>query len=456
MKPKIHPGPTVLLVVIDAVGAETLEYLLDKRPGKVELPNLSRLGLGRILDERFKGRLGKGRGRSFAIRLKQASASADSVVGHREMVGIVDPRTFNLFPGGFSKEYIAALEARIGRKTIFNRMAGGMEAIELNADEHERTGRPIVYASKCDPLVQIAMNEAVIPVKEQHAIADAAFELALEMGIPITRAIARAYLRSPEGEIARTANRHDAVLPLGGKTLVDILCAKGVWTVAVGKTSDLVNTAYHEKVKLTSPAFLDPALKLRFAHPKRKDTNPFTVQGIVNALLAAKRLYRPKGTFIFANLVDTDSLYGHTRDVAGALRCVEEIDRAIPLLESLLGHGDLLLLTADHGMQHRTDYGYHNNEPLPLIAERIGFGADLGGLRTGKGRSLCEVGSLAAQMFGCAREFEEIVRRNAMILPASKAAAPFGERRTASPFGDGVPKAAAPSEWKSESSAFRT
>jgi phosphopentomutase len=273
-----------------------------------------------------------------------------------------------------------------------------------------------VYASKCDPLVQIAMNERVVPVKEQHAIADAAFELALEMGIPVTRAIARAYIKTPEGEIIRTANRHDAVLPLGGKTLVDILYAKNVWTVAVGKTSDLVNTAYHEKIKLTNPAFVDPALDLRFVHPKKKDTNPFTVQGVVNALLAAKTLHRPAGTFIFANLVDTDSLYGHTRDVEGALRCVGEIDRVIPLIEDQMGQGDLLILTADHGMQHRPDYGYHNNEPLPLIAERIGAGEDLGGLQTGKGRSLREVGELVAQMFGCEAEF-------AQACAASKAAA---------------------------------
>jgi phosphopentomutase len=284
-------------------------------------------------------------------------------------------------------------------------MAGGVEAIELNAEEHERTGFPIVYASKCDPLVQIAMNERVIPVKEQHAIADAAFELALEMGIPVTRAIARAYIKTPEGEIIRTANRHDAVLPLGGKTLVDILYAKNVWTVAVGKTSDLVNTAYHEKIKLTNPAFVDPALGLRFVHPKKKDTNPFTVQGIVNALLAAKTLHRPAGTFIFANLVDTDSLYGHTRDVEGALRCVAEADRVIPLIEERMGPGDLLILTADHGMAHKEDYGYHNREPLPLLAERIGHGAELGGLKPGKGKTLADVGYLVAQFFGCKDEF---------------------------------------------------
>jgi len=184
---------TALLLVIDAVGLSTLEYLLSKYPGKVKLPNLSRLGLGDILLPEFKKRLGKSGGKAYAARVEQVSATADSLVGHREMMGVVDHRTYDLFDDGFDRKYLAALEKRIGRKTFFNKMAGGLEAIELNAVEHERTGKPIAYASKCDPLIQLAMNEAVIPVHEQHKIADIAFALAMEMGIPITRAIARSY-----------------------------------------------------------------------------------------------------------------------------------------------------------------------------------------------------------------------------------------------------------------------
>ena len=398
--------PTVLLLVVDAVGVTTLEYLLDRYPGKLRLANLSRLGLRRILAPRFHARLGADGRKTAAMRVEQASASADSVIGHREMVGIVDPSTYSLFPDGFSPRFIEALESRIGRKTLFNKMAGGMEAIERNAEEHEKTGRPIVYASKCDPLVQIAMNEAVIAVKEQHAIADAAFALAREMEMPITRVIARAYVRASGGEIVRTANRHDTVLPLKSRTLVDVLNDGDVWTAAVGKTSDLVNTAYSERIKLTRPSFLDPALGLRFVHPRKKDTNPYCVQGTLNALAEAAHVYRPRGTFVFTNLVDADSVYGHTRDVAGAVRCVEEVDRILPLIEKAMRKGDLLLITAAHGMQHRDDYGYHSKEPLPLIAERIGCGADLGGLKVGPGLSLREVGHLAAQALGFAKEYE--------------------------------------------------
>ncbi|HNW44010.1 MAG TPA: hypothetical protein PKI19_05855 [Elusimicrobiales bacterium] len=409
----MNKSPVALVMVIDAVGLSTLEYLLEKHPGKVNLPNLSRLGLGDIVLPPFKKRFAvKATGDAYAARVTQVSATADSLVGHREMMGVLDNRTYDLFPDGFSREYLRALEKRIGRKTFFNKMAGGMEAIELNAARHERTGEIIAYASKCDPLIQLAMNEAVIPVAEQHKIAETAFALAMEMKIPITRAIARSYIRNAQGEIIRTSNRHDAVLPIGQRTLVDILHDKSVWTVAVGKTSDLVNTAYHAKIKLNKEIFIDPALGLRFVHAKKKDTNPFTIQGTVNALEAAHTVYRPKGTFIFTNLVDTDSVYGHTRDVEGAIKSLEEIDRTLPLIAGKMAKGDLLVLTADHGMLHREDYGYHNNEPLPFMIYRKGCNKKLGGLKTGLMPGLADIGSVVAQFFGLHKEYKEIVRKS--------------------------------------------
>ena len=400
----MHSKKNVLLLVIDAVGVSTLEYLLSRHNGAISLPNLSRLGLKRALAQSAASKISGADGGGFAAVLNQASACADSVIGHREMMGLIDDRTYKLFPDGFPPEFIARFEQTIGRKTIFNRMAGGMEAIELNAAEHEKTGFPIVYSSKCDPLIQVAMNEAVIPVAEQHKITDTAFKIASRMGIQVTRCIDRAYVRGAGGEIVRTANRHDAVQPMEGKTLADIFYASKVWTAAVGKTSELVNTAYREKIKLSEKEFLDPALELKFVHPGGKDTNPFTVQGIVNALDEARNVYRPRGTFIFANAVDTDSLYGHSRDVEGGLAGIAEMDRMLPLFESRMNRGDLLMITADHGMEHRRDYGYHHKEPLFLLAEEIG-GEKIGDLPPLAKNTLAASGWLAARIFGLEKEF---------------------------------------------------
>lgn len=405
--------PTALVCVLDAVGITTLEYMFDTLNGTVNIPNLTALGLGELMKQRHRdilcGRMFAGR--SYCASLTQASATADSTTGHREMVGVIDARVYNLFPNGFPKAYIAALEARIGRLLMFNQMAGGMDAITRNASEHERTGSPILYASKCDPLVQIAMNEGVIPVPEQHRIAEAALAVAVEMGIPITRAIARAYVRTADGEITRTANRHDAVLPLGGKTLVDVLREQNVWTVAVGKTADLVNTDYDDVIKITRPEFVDPKFASCFPHPRKKDTNPLNAQGVLHALTVARHTYQPRGTFVFANFVDTDSLYGHTRDVEGAIYSLEAFDRMLGHFQTQLSDGDLLIVTADHGMRHEPDYGYHNNEPLPLLVQVIEGDHGLGGLRTGRGEGLTEVGLLVAEYFDCSYEFRNVITR---------------------------------------------
>lgn len=394
-------GPTVLLLVLDAVGVTTLEYLLAHSERKVSLPHLSEMGLGNILSEQFKSRVAPCREAQFSRAITQASAYPDSTIGHREMVGVVDPRTYQLFPNGFPEDFVRALAKEIGRDLIFNKMAGGMEAIEDNRELHEKTGSPILYASKCDPVLQLAMDERVIPVPEQHRIVDASFALALRMGLKITRSIGRSYTMR-DGAIFRTPNRHDCTLPLDKPTLVGIVRGMGVRAVSIGKAAELVGAEFDDVVKITDPGLLDPALDFRFVDGKRRDTNPYSIQGTINALAAARSVPRPKGTFIFANYVDADSLFGHTMDVEGTLRSIEEFDRMLPKIKGLLTPGDLIVITADHGMEYREDYGYHSLEPVPMLASVVGGRFDLDLL---KGETLALAGYLAAQVFGCDGEY---------------------------------------------------
>ena len=406
--------PTVVTLVIDAVGIPTLEYLLDKYSGKFTVPHLESMGLGNLLNEKHHSRVRPVTSHQLAYAITQASAEADSVVGHREIVGVVDSRKYELFFNGFSPEYIDRLEQMIRRKTIFNQMAGGEEAIEKNREEHERTGHPIVYASVCDPLIQIAMHEDLIPVSEAHHITDVAFQLAREMGIQITRSIGRTYIVR-DGEVVRTNNRHDAVLPLDGPTLIDVLYEAGVTTVSVGKPAELVPSYYwSSKVKLADPSQLNPTLGLRFIHPKGKDTNPYSIQGAVNALREVRGLSR--GAYLFVNCVDTDSLWGHTQKVVGSLDAIQEVDRCIPLLLDEMERGDILIVTADHGMLHAGDrvyhqnldprlwnYGYHSNEAVPLLAMRKE--GEMSDFRLATAKTFASVGHLVAQAFGITDRF---------------------------------------------------
>ncbi len=399
-------GPTALLIVLDAIGVTTLEHLLRSSKRKFRLPNLAGMGLGNILSKEFRDEIRFEPKAQIALALKQASAYPDSTIGHRELVGVIDSRIYKLFPNGFPAKFVKALEKEIGRKLIFNEMAGGMGAIENNRELHEKTGSPILYASKCDPVLQLAMNEEVIPVPEQHRIVDKAFALARQMGVEITRVIGRSYVLK-DSEIFRTPNRHDCTLPLEGPTLIDIFRNRGVRTVSVGKTAELVGADFDDKIKLTDPKLLDESLSFKFVDKKERDTNQYCVQGTINALIAAQSIPRPRGTFIFTNLVDTDSLFGHTRDIDGALRVLEEFDRLLPKIKSYLVPGDMIILTADHGMEHRADYGYHSLEPLPMLAEVIGekFSFELF-----KRETLAQAGYWIARLFDLADEYVETCR----------------------------------------------
>ena len=72
------------------------------------------------------------------------------------------------------------------------------------------------------------------------------------------------------------------------------------------------------------------------------------------------------GDLVFANFVDFDMLYGHRRDVAGYAAALEAFDRAAAGgAGAELRHGDLLMLTADHGCDPTWRGTDHTRERVP-------------------------------------------------------------------------------------------
>ena len=72
---------------------------------------------------------------------------------------------------------------------------------------------------------------------------------------------------------------------------------------------------------------------------------------------------------MFANLVETDQVYGHRKDVAGFHGALQAIDAAVAeWLERLDPERDLLVLTADHGCDPTTPGTDHTREHVPLLA----------------------------------------------------------------------------------------
>ena len=162
----------------------------------------------------------------------------------------------------------------------------------------------------------------------------------------VGRVSARPFEGGP-GSFRRTAGRHDFSLAPPARSYLDEICSDGVPVHAVGKVADV------------------------FAG--RGISTPHPGPDNATAIAAVDRLVRelPEG-LVFANLVDTDQLHGHRKDIAGFARALEEIDAATARWLDALRPGDLLCLCADHGVDPRHPGTDHTREHSPLLATFAG------------------------------------------------------------------------------------
>src|ERR1035438_4138716 len=70
----------------------------------------------------------------------------------------------------------------------------------------------------------------------------------------------------------------------------------------------------------------------------------------------------------FVNLIETEQVYGHRKDVEGFHGALREIDAHVGALLPRLRAGDLLILTADHGVDPAHPGTDHTREYAPLLA----------------------------------------------------------------------------------------
>ena len=372
------PFSRIIVIVLDSVGvgalgdapaygdegSNTLGNIARVVP--LRLPTLRSLGLDRIVD---LGGAAKDTPLAAFGRMSEVSAGKDSVTGHWEMMGIVLDRAFPVFPDGFPKPLIDEFERRIGRETLGNYAASGTQIIDSLGAEHMRTGRPIVYTS-ADSVFQIAAHEDVIPIGEQYRINEIAFELAV-LGYGLGRVIARPFIGEP-GRFKRTANRKDYAMPPTGETVLDRLSSAQIPTTAIGKIEDLfAGRGISRAVHTSSDADGMDAITSEMAS-------------------------MPRG-FIFTNLVDFDSQYGHRNDIQGYAANLELFDARLKDLLPSLREEDVLVLTADHGNDPTTPSTDHSREHVPLLVTgpRVKSGVNLGTRRT-----FADLGQTVAENFG--------------------------------------------------------
>ena len=320
-------------------GSNTLKHIIEKA-GPINAPTLEKLGIGDFVDIGFKK---VNHPNSYTCILKETSNGKDTMTGHWEMMGINTKKPFKtFFDNGFPKELIDELEKQTGRKVIGNYAASGTEIIKVLGEEHIKDGSLIVYTSS-DSVLQIAANEAIIPVEELYKICEIARKITLKDEWKVGRIIARPFIGDKADSFVRTKNRHDYALSPSSKTYLDYIQLSGLDVISVGKIFDIFNGQG-----------LNESNRIKSNHNGMEITTEFAKNRDFKGLC-------------FVNLVDFDSEYGHRRNIVGYKDSLEEFDKDLGLLIKELKDDDLLIITADHGNDPTATGTDHTREQVPAI-----------------------------------------------------------------------------------------
>jgi phosphopentomutase len=339
------------VIVLDAVGAGELPDAPDygdegsntlgnvaTAVGGLDLPTMEALGLGNVLP--LEGCSPQPGAPAVAGRLVERSKGKDTTTGHWELMGVVTPTPMPTYPHGFPHDVIDPFMHRTGRGILGNKPASGTEIIQELGEEHQRTGKWIVYTS-ADSVFQIAAHEETIPLEELYDGCRAAREL-LTGKHAVGRVIARPFTGTP-GNYERTANRHDFSLEPRRPNYLSLVREAGNTVYGVGKIGDT------------------------FAGCDIDES--FPTKSNVEGIVQTERLLREiDDGFVFTNLVETDMLWGHRNDPVNFHRCLQDFDSRLPGLMEALRPGDLLILTSDHGCDPTTPSTDHSREHALLLA----------------------------------------------------------------------------------------
>ena len=338
----------VILIVLDSVGIghapdadrfgdEGANTILSvSKSAKFSMENMKRLGYFNIDDVEVEG-VSSPEG-AFA-RLIEKSDGKDTTTGHWEMAGVVSETPFPTYPKGFPDEVLDEFKRLTGREVLCNLPYSGTQVIADYGQEHMKTGALIVYTS-ADSVFQIAAHEDIVPVETLYEYCRIARKILVGKH-GVGRVIARPFIGEP-GHFERTVRRHDFSLEPTGQTMLDILKEKGFDVLSVGKIVDI---------------FAERGMTDYI----RCEGNPDGIEKTINWM------DRDFNGLMFVNLVDTDMIYGHRRDIDGYADALTYFDKNLPRILEKMEDDDILMITADHGC----DPGYsgtdHTRECVPLL-----------------------------------------------------------------------------------------
>ena len=315
-------------------GANTLGHVLEKN--NLFIPNLKKIGFLDTLNMSENQNVD-----AYYTIAKPINAGKDTLNGHYEIVGIKNNIPFKTFNQGFTYDVLTAIEEATGRTLIGNKCCQDTSIIEELGERQYNYGSLIIYTS-ADSDLQVAAHEDSIPISTLHEYCEKIRAITLKENWRIARIIARPFSGNPGHYKLNNNGRKDYAVKPPKRTILEDLNDNNYSVIGIGKINDIFDgVGINKSMKATNNS--EAINKLTEIIDKE-----FTGLCMVN-------------------LCDFDSLYGHTRDVEGYAKAIEELDVDIPIITNKLELDDLLIITADHGNDPTFSGNDHTRENVPVI-----------------------------------------------------------------------------------------
>ncbi len=340
----------------------------------VQWSNLQKLGFGNcsaVLGNNLPGCESAQQPKASYGVMAEASVGKDTITGHWELAGIVLENPFHTFPlqyPSFPIRLVQDFIEQTGYDVLGNKGSSGIAIIEELGQDHLR-GKGIIVYTSADSVFQIAAHEEIVPIEELYRICQVARKLCDPYHVG--RVIARPFT-GDAGSFSRTGARRDFSKLPTEETILDVLRKNDVETIAIGKIGDIFSEQGIEK------SFHDSSNK-----------------SCLDRLISCLRVKEKRDQFFFVNLVDTDMLYGHRRDIRGYHDSVQKIDVRLTEVIELMSDEDMLIITADHGCDPGFKGTDHTREYVPLLC----FSKQQTAADIGMRKCFCDVAQSLATYF---------------------------------------------------------
>lgn len=327
-------GETTDAVNFSDNGANTLGHINEKCD--LFIPNLKKIGFLDTLNMNENDNVD-----AYYTIAKPINAGKDTLNGHYEMMGIKNNIPFKTFNNGFTYDILSGIEQVTGRSVIGNKCCNDDSIIQELGDRQISYGSLIIYTS-ADSDLQVAAHEDCIPIATLYQYCEKIRALTLKEDWRVGRVIARPFTGSSSKYKFINSGRRDYAVKPPKKSVLDSLLENSYNVIGIGKINDIFDgQGINKNIKASNNS---EAINKFIDIMDKKFTG-----------------------LCMVNLADFDSLYGHTRDVEGYARAIEELDVDIPIILNKLELDDLLIITADHGNDPTFKGNDHTRENVPVI-----------------------------------------------------------------------------------------